>query len=42
MKVIQTVRTSPDPIGITYDSATRQVWVACYSGSIIVCRDRPR
>ena len=42
MKVIQTVRTNPDPIGITYDNATRQVWVACYSGSIMVFHDRPR
>ncbi|MEM6400269.1 MAG: YncE family protein [Cyanobacteria bacterium P01_D01_bin.116] len=36
MKVMQTVRTDPNPIGITYDSKTHQVWVACYSGSLMV------
>ncbi len=41
LKVVQTVRTNPDPIGITYDNATRQVWVACYSGSLMVFRDVP-
>ena len=41
LKVVQTVRTNPDPIGITYDDATRQVWVACYSGSLMVFRDVP-
>ncbi len=39
MRVLQTVRTDPGPIGITYDRATRQVWVSCYSGSIMVFRD---
>ena len=24
------------PIGITYDPVARQVWVACYVGSLIV------
>ncbi len=41
MRVVQTVPTNPGPIGITYDAATRQVWVACYSGSIMVFRDAP-
>jgi YVTN family beta-propeller protein len=40
MRVVQTVPTNPDPIGITYDAATHHVWVACYSGSIMVFRDR--
>ena len=40
MRVVQTVPTNHHPIGITYDAATRQVWVACYSGSIMVFRDR--
>ena len=39
MHVVQTVPTNPNPIGITYDNATHQVWVACYSGSIMVFQD---
>jgi YVTN family beta-propeller protein len=39
MRVVQTVVTKADPIGITYDNATHQVWVACYSGAIMVFRD---
>jgi YVTN family beta-propeller protein len=40
MRVIETVSTNHHPIGIAYDLATRQVWVACYTGSIMVFRDR--
>jgi YVTN family beta-propeller protein len=39
MRVLQTVHTNPHPIGITYDDATNEVWVSCYSGSIMVFRD---
>ena len=39
MKVVQTVKVNPAPIGITYDPKTSQVWVACYSGSILVFQD---
>jgi DNA-binding beta-propeller fold protein YncE len=39
MEVIQRLRTRHHPIGITYDIATRQVWIACYSGVIQVFRD---
>ena len=39
MRGVQTVRTNPNPIGITYDNATHHVWVACYSGSIMVFQD---
>ncbi|MEG5035406.1 peptidoglycan-binding protein [Microcoleus sp. AT3-D2] len=39
MKVLQTVKVNSSPIGITYDSETNQVWVACYSGSIMVFQD---
>jgi YVTN family beta-propeller protein len=39
MEVIETVNVEANPIGITYDSATNQVWVACYSGSIWVFQD---
>ena len=42
MKVIQTVRTDSYPIGITYDPRSREVWVACYSGSIMVFQDARR
>jgi len=39
MTVVQTVKVNPAPIGITYDPKTHQVWVACYSGSILVFQD---
>jgi YVTN family beta-propeller protein len=39
MKVIQTVDTGYHPIGITYDNATRQIWVSTYPGTIRVYRD---
>ena len=40
MHVIQRVGVDHHPIGITYVNSTREVWVSCYSGSIIVFRDR--
>lgn len=40
LRILQVVRTGTHPIGITYDAATRQVWVACYTGSLMVFRDR--
>ena len=39
LKVLQTVNVNASPIGITYDPETNQVWVACYSGSIMVFQD---
>jgi YVTN family beta-propeller protein len=39
MTVLQTVRTDHHPIGITYDNATHQVWIACYSGTLRIYRD---
>lgn len=39
MRVIQTVPTNANPIGITYDDATHMVWVACYTGTIMVFKD---
>jgi len=39
MQVVQTVAVNPAPIGITYDAKTHQVWVACYTGSILVFQD---
>lgn len=39
MAVLQTVRANHHPIGITYDKKSRRIWVACYSGSIMVFKD---
>ena len=39
MRILQTVHTNQNPIGITYDDATNEIWVACYSGSIMVFKD---
>ena len=36
MKVVDSVGTNALPIGITYDTPTRSVWVCCYTGSIMV------
>ena len=40
MRTLQTISARSHPIGITYDCATRRVWVACYTGSIRVNDDR--
>jgi YVTN family beta-propeller protein len=40
MKELQTINACYHPIGITYDRATRRVWVACYTGTIRVYDDR--
>ena len=40
MAVLQTVTTGVHPIGITYDRRTGNVWVAVYSGEILVFADR--
>jgi YVTN family beta-propeller protein len=39
MKVLETVATDHHPIGVTYDPQERQVWVSCYSGTILVFQD---
>jgi len=39
MKILQTVASGVHPVGITYDAATREVWVANYAGSLRVFRD---
>ncbi|WP_427157637.1 peptidoglycan-binding protein [Aliinostoc sp. HNIBRCY26] len=39
MKVLQKVNVESHPIGITYDPQTREVWVACYSGNIMIFQD---
>jgi YVTN family beta-propeller protein len=40
MHVLQTIEACYHPIGITYEPVTRRVWVACYTGSILVLDDR--
>jgi hypothetical protein len=35
----QDVSTNSLPIGITCDEAVRRVWMACYSGSLMVFAD---
>jgi hypothetical protein len=40
LRILQSVYVGHHPIGITYDAATRQVWVAGYQGYLWVFRDR--
>ena len=40
LSVIQTISTGVNPIGITYDATTGNVWVAVYTGQILVFADR--
>jgi len=40
MTVLQKEPTDANPIGVTYDSVTHSVWVACYGGSIYVFDDQ--
>jgi YVTN family beta-propeller protein len=40
LSLLQTVNTGVHPIGITYDATTGDVWVAVYSGQILVFADR--
>jgi YVTN family beta-propeller protein len=39
MEIVKTVKVDHHPIGITFDPEKRQVWVACYSGTILVFQD---
>ena len=40
MKILQTEQSGMHPVGITYDPATRAVWVANYTGSLHVFIDK--
>jgi YVTN family beta-propeller protein len=40
MAVLQTISTGVHPIGITYDATTGDVWVAVYTGELLVFADR--
>ncbi len=39
MTVVDESRTNSKPIGITFDDATKNIWVACYTGRIMVFHD---
>lgn len=39
MEILQTLPTGVNPVGITYDAPTRQVWVANYAGTLRVFTD---
>jgi YVTN family beta-propeller protein len=41
LQILQTFPTGVHPVGITYDATTGDVWVAVYSGQILVLGDRP-
>jgi YVTN family beta-propeller protein len=41
MSVLQTVPTGVHPVGITYDATTGDVWVAVYTGQLLVFADTP-
>jgi YVTN family beta-propeller protein len=34
MKILETIKVCPEPIGVTYDNPTKNTWVACYRGQI--------
>ena len=42
MRVLQSVRLGYHPIGVTYDTAARRVWVAGYGGTLWVLAERRR
>lgn len=39
MEVVHECRTNSKPIGITFDEETKNVWVACYTGRIMIFHD---
>jgi len=36
LRVLQTVPTGQHPVGITYDPVTGHVWVAVYTGALMI------
>jgi YVTN family beta-propeller protein len=40
LAVLQTVSTGVHPVGVTYDATTGDVWVAVYTGEILVYAER--
>ena len=39
--ILQNTKVCKEPIGVTYESQNKRVWVACYEGSIKVFADFP-
>lgn len=39
MVVLEDIKTHEKPIGITFDPVSKLIWVACYTGSIMVFED---
>lgn len=39
LELIESITVDLNPIGITYDPQTRQIWVACYTGSLVILQD---
>lgn len=39
MTIVQRIKTNAKPIGITLDEQEQTVWVACYTGSLMVFKD---
>lgn len=39
-ELIENITVDLNPIGITYDPQTRQIWVACYTGSLVILQDK--
>jgi YVTN family beta-propeller protein len=42
MQVVQRLPTGHHPVGVTFEPATHTVWVACYSGSLMLFREEPQ
>jgi YVTN family beta-propeller protein len=41
LKILQVVPTGTNPVGVTYDGTTGRVWVAVYTGEILVFNTEP-
>jgi len=39
MKVLTSAKTAKRPIGIAYDPLMKQIWVSCYSGTLMIFQD---
>ena len=41
LRILQVVPTGTNPVGVTYDGTTGRVWVAVYTGEILVFNTKP-
>ncbi len=41
LRILQVVSTGTNPVGVTYDGTTGRVWVAVYTGEILVFNTKP-